>query len=135
MNSLIRTVLSLVIVVGSFMAAMRVSNSMLVHDDATIFIKGSCPVALTDGNCVVHGDITHELISGNALITFSDGRILSIQADRIGAVSYLTANSHFEPYGKIFTGVVGFSILILGGVFGLYAPAALSRRRPREGSA
>ena len=126
---LVRFATSCFVIVLTLMAVVRVVSAMMVYDNARILLVEPCPIYRpVEGGCVVNGSIGHALVTGDAEITLKDGEKLVVPDASVRSIVYAQQNVRFEPFGKIICGVIGFGILLFGGLVAFsvmgYRPAS-----------
>jgi hypothetical protein len=113
--------------------SMRAMNAMLVHDNALIVLAPRiCPVAL-DGKaqCVINGSLSHNFIYGEVEIKLPDKSQLVVQRNDVLGYSTDNNSTHFEPFGKYGSILIGLLIIVGGFCFAILLPAYISRPNKR----
>lgn len=100
MKSIVKLILTVMLasllVVMMCNTASRVLGAVIVHKDATIVLAEPC---VKNGPrddataCIVEGDLTHHLFSGDAVITLKNGRVVILPAERVRASAYVDHQS------------------------------------------
>jgi hypothetical protein len=113
--SIVRLVVSVGVMVLTIMTAFRIADAMLVRENAVMILEEPCPVARGEGRpCKVEGSLTHTFVTDDAEIKLRDGTTLIVPRTAVRTVAHLSDDVHFVPFGKLFTGAVGFAVLIIG---------------------
>jgi hypothetical protein len=113
---LVRFAVAMCVLAWAFVAAFRVMGSMMIYDDAQMLLGEPCPVQRTEENvCLVRGSLGHTLVTGDAQIKLQDGTTLIVPAASVRSTMFEQSAVRYEPFGKVFSGILGFGVLVLGG--------------------
>lgn len=124
MRALVFAVVSVMVLLFGVFPVMR---ALQIHEDAQLFLapKG-CPVQLDrHGSCVLAGDVTEDLLSGDSVITLADKSVWMFPSSRVRGLVFEGNHVRYRAFP-------GLPLVVLAALGALGATALLwFRRRPR----